>query len=57
MTKYLIKQEKFNGEPHNLVAIRKTKEEAVNLVRYLADIDPGNIYFHHSDTEPRSDTR
>lgn len=57
MVKYLIKQQKYNGEPHKLIAIRNTREEAKALVDYLSDMDKNNIYFHCTDQEIPSDTR
>lgn len=55
--RYLIRQEVFGSNNNKLIAIRETREDALKLVDYLRVVDPNNTYYHHSDTDPRSDTR
>ena len=55
--KYLIRQEVFGDGINKLVAIRNTREEAIELISYLNTVDQKNTYYYHSDTNPPSDTR
>ena len=54
--KYIIRQEVFGGT-NKVIAIRDTSEDARKLIEYLQNVDSKNVYYYHSDTEPRSDTR
>lgn len=54
--RYIIRQEVFGGM-NKVIAIRDTREDARKLIEYLQDVDSKNVYYYHSDTEPRSDTR
>ena len=54
--RYLIRKEVFGGD-NKLIAIRDTREDAKKLIEYLRKVDPDSTYYHHSDTEPRTDTR
>lgn len=54
--KYIIRQEVFGGS-NKLIAIRDTREEARKLIEYLHEVDHKNVYYYHSDTNPRSDVR
>ena len=55
-SKYIIRQEVFGGI-NKVIAIRDTREDARKLIEYLQDVDSKNVYYYHSDTNPRSDTR
>lgn len=54
--RYIIRQEVFGGN-NKVIAIRDTREDARKLIEYLQEVDSKNVYYYHSDTEPRSDTR
>lgn len=54
--RYIIRQEVF-GSNNKIIAIRDTREDARKLIEYLQEVDSKNVYYYHSDTEPRSDTR
>ena len=50
MDKYIIRREVFNGGVDQIVAIRRDKETAKELVRFLAQVDPKHIYYHHHES-------
>jgi hypothetical protein len=54
--RYIIRQEVFGGY-NKIIAIRPTRESARSLIEYLQKVDAKNVYYYHSDTDPRSDTR
>ena len=58
MSKYIVRREVFNGGIDHVVAIRNDKEAAKELVKFLAQVDPKHIYYHHHDSvAPRSEYR
>lgn len=54
--KFIIRREVFNNGIDQIVAIRNKKEDAQELVRFLAQVDPKHTYYHHHDSvAPRSE--